>query len=83
MSSNIVRDPSTLSDKLKEQQKLEFDHYRTAIKLVQRFERLELAANYLVISKNATDAVIVVRKTFQFFCGVYRHELANWKGVVA
>ena len=36
LSSNILRDPSTLADNLKEQQKLELDQYRTAIKLIQR-----------------------------------------------
>ena len=36
MSSNIVRNPSTLDDNLKEQQKLELDQYRIAIKIAQR-----------------------------------------------
>ena len=36
VSSNIVRNPSTLDDNLKEQQKLELDRYRIAIKIVQR-----------------------------------------------
>ena len=84
LSSNIVRDPSTLADNLKEQQKLELDQHRTAIKLYSAYERLELAANYLVISKNGTDTVsIVVRKTFSVLCGVYRHKLVKWKDRVA
>jgi hypothetical protein len=36
VSSNIVRNPSTLADNLKEQQKLELDQHRIAIKIVQR-----------------------------------------------
>ena len=56
MLSNIVRNPSTLDDNLKEQQKLELDQYRIAIKIAQRSRGWNKLRNYLMISKNATDA---------------------------
>ena len=36
VSSNIVRNPSTLADNLKERPKLELDQHRIAVKIVQR-----------------------------------------------
>ena len=59
MPSSIVRNPSRPDDDFKTQQELEFDRWRTAIKIVQRMREAGIVANYLMMSKTATDATIL------------------------
>ena len=56
MPSSFIRNPAGPDEDFKAQQELEFDRYRTAIKIVQRMREAELVANYLMVSKTATDA---------------------------
>ena len=55
MPSSIIRNPAKTDDDFRAQQKLELDRLRTAITIVERMRQAEFVANYIMMSKTATD----------------------------